>query len=209
AVSARSYAVRVPRRLPVSHLIKRPCRSRVLPFACPDGLRNTLTAPVSSSQRRMRLLGMSLQSKALASPSHTGPSVHLPPLPIRSTVPEDKRYRSNEGCSISIAGSGHRGGRVSKDWSIMPPSLHLGPDRFAARRNLRENRFRLPILPLDDHQFGIDQPALLVELQVTAGHEARGAFIAKVEVADRFGHLAPISDPGPLQRFLENGHIDI
>ena len=32
------------------------------PLRC-DGLRKTLTAPVSSTQRRMRLLGMSLQSR--------------------------------------------------------------------------------------------------------------------------------------------------
>ena len=58
-----SYSVRVTRRAPCSQVTRRPCRSRVLPLAKSDGLRNTLTAPVSSSHFRMRLLGMSLHSR--------------------------------------------------------------------------------------------------------------------------------------------------
>ena len=58
-----SCSVRVTRRVPCSQVTKRPCRSRVLPFAWSDGLRNTLTTPVSSSHRMIRLLGMSLHSK--------------------------------------------------------------------------------------------------------------------------------------------------
>ena len=58
-----SYSVRVTRRLRCSQVTSRPCRSRVLPLALLDGLRNTLVAPVSSSQRSMRLLGMSLHSR--------------------------------------------------------------------------------------------------------------------------------------------------
>ena len=60
--TAPSYSVRDTRRRPCSHVSSRPCRSRVLPFAKPDGLRNTPTAPVSSSHRITRLLGMSLHS---------------------------------------------------------------------------------------------------------------------------------------------------
>ncbi len=55
-----SYSVRVTRRLSCSQVTSRPWRSRVLPFEKFDGLRNTLTAPVSSSQRMMRSFGMSL-----------------------------------------------------------------------------------------------------------------------------------------------------
>ena len=58
-----SYSVRETRRLPCSQVRSRPWRSRVLPLAKSDGLRKMVTAPVSSSQRTMRLLGMSLQSR--------------------------------------------------------------------------------------------------------------------------------------------------
>jgi hypothetical protein len=58
-----SYSVRVTRRLSCSQVTSRPWRSRVLPLAKFDGLRNTLTRPVSSSHRMMRLLGMSLQRR--------------------------------------------------------------------------------------------------------------------------------------------------
>ncbi len=58
-----SYSVRVTRRLSCSQVTSRPWRSRVLPLAKFDGLRKTLTRPVSSSQRRMRSLGMSLQRR--------------------------------------------------------------------------------------------------------------------------------------------------
>src|SRR5215210_702402 len=44
-----SYSVRVTRRPPCSQVRSRPCRSRLLPFAKAEGLRNMLTAPVSSS----------------------------------------------------------------------------------------------------------------------------------------------------------------
>ena len=58
-----SYSVRDTRRVPCSQLISRPWRSRVFPFAKLDGWRNTVTAPVGSSHRAMRLLGMSLHSR--------------------------------------------------------------------------------------------------------------------------------------------------
>jgi hypothetical protein len=63
AVTVPSYPVRVTRRVSCSHVTRRPCRSRVLPLAKPDGFRNTLTAPVSSSHFMMRLFGMSLHSR--------------------------------------------------------------------------------------------------------------------------------------------------
>jgi hypothetical protein len=62
-VMVPSYSVRVTRRVSCSQVRSRPWRSRVLPFALCAGLRNTLMAPVSSSQRRIRSLGMSLQSR--------------------------------------------------------------------------------------------------------------------------------------------------
>ena len=58
-----SYSVRVTRRVRCSQVRRRPCRSRQLPFALFDGLRKSLTAPEASSQRRMRLLGMSDTSR--------------------------------------------------------------------------------------------------------------------------------------------------
>ena len=58
-----SYSVRETRRPPCSQVIRRPWRSRVLPLAKLEGLRNTLTAPVSSSHFMIRLLGMSLHNR--------------------------------------------------------------------------------------------------------------------------------------------------
>ena len=58
-----SYSVRVTRRPSCSQVTSRPWRSRVLPLAWFDGLRKTLAAPVSSSHRMMRLLGMSLHNR--------------------------------------------------------------------------------------------------------------------------------------------------
>jgi hypothetical protein len=63
AVMVPSYSVRDTRRPPCSQESSRPCRSRVLPLAKLDGLRNTLVRPVSSSHRMIRLLGMSLHSR--------------------------------------------------------------------------------------------------------------------------------------------------
>src|ERR1043165_6159982 len=74
-----SYSVRVTRRASCSQVRSRPCRSRVLPIALLEGLRNTLTAPVSSSHLRMRLLGMSLQRRYRPSPNQAGPSDHRYP----------------------------------------------------------------------------------------------------------------------------------
>ena len=62
-VMVPSYSVRVTRRLSCSQVTRRPWRSRVLPLEKFDGLRNTLTAPVSSSQRMIRLFGMSLHRR--------------------------------------------------------------------------------------------------------------------------------------------------
>src|SRR3954462_12891169 len=80
-----SYSVRVTRRASCSHVIKRPWRSRVLPLELLDGLRKTLTAPVSSSHFMMRLFGTSLHSRYRPSPNQTGPSYHRPPSAIFST----------------------------------------------------------------------------------------------------------------------------
>src|SRR5260370_26190194 len=57
-----SYSVRVTRRASCSQVTRRPWRSRVLPLALFDGLRKTLTAPVSSSHFITRLVGVSLHS---------------------------------------------------------------------------------------------------------------------------------------------------
>ena len=58
-----SYSVRTTLRPPCRQVTSRPWRSRVLPLAKFEGLRKMLTAPVSSSHLRMRLLGMSLHSR--------------------------------------------------------------------------------------------------------------------------------------------------
>ena len=58
-----SYSVRVTRRVRCSQLTRRPCMSRAWPLAWLDGQRSTLVCPEHSSQRRMRLFGMSLTSR--------------------------------------------------------------------------------------------------------------------------------------------------
>src|SRR5258705_9617913 len=73
-ITLPSASVRETRRPPCSQVSRRPWRSRVLPLAYPEGLRNSLTAPLASSQRSMRLFGMSLQTSERVSPNHTGPS---------------------------------------------------------------------------------------------------------------------------------------
>src|SRR3712207_2224586 len=62
-----SYSVRVTRRVPCSHVTSRPPLSRVFPLAKLDGWRQTLVAPVCSSHRISRLLGMSLHRRQRAS----------------------------------------------------------------------------------------------------------------------------------------------
>src|SRR5215510_2507319 len=105
-VIAPSYSVRVTRRESCSHVSKRPCRSRVLPLELLAGLRKTLTAPVSSSQRMMRLLGISLHNRKRPSPNHTGPSAHRMPVAIRSTLARFTRYFAKLGSMILMSGSG-------------------------------------------------------------------------------------------------------
>src|SRR6476660_373982 len=85
-VTAPSYSVRVSLRRSCSHVISRPCRSRVLPFALFDGERNTLTSHVASSHFIRRLLGMSLKSRYRPSPNQTGPSHQRIPVASRSTL---------------------------------------------------------------------------------------------------------------------------
>src|SRR5215472_14967690 len=75
-----SYSVRTTRRASCSQPTSRPWRSRVWPLALFDGLRKTVTLPVSSSQRRMRLLGMSLHRTQRLSPRYTGPSDQRQPV---------------------------------------------------------------------------------------------------------------------------------
>jgi hypothetical protein len=58
-----SYSVRVSRCESISQVIRRSWRSRVLPLAYCDGLRNTLIAPVSSSHFMMRSFGISLHNR--------------------------------------------------------------------------------------------------------------------------------------------------
>src|SRR5437773_7695384 len=103
-VMVPSYSVRVMRRASCSQVRSRPCRSRVLPFALFEGLRNTLIAPVSSSHLRMRLFGMSLQRRYRPSPNQTGPSDQRYPVPRRSTLAELTRYLVKPGSRILIAG---------------------------------------------------------------------------------------------------------
>src|ERR687884_763813 len=105
-VMVPSYSVRVTRRLSCSQVTSRPWRSRVLPLALFEGLRNTLTAPVSSSHRMMRLFGMSLHSRQRPSPNHTGPSHQRMPEAMRSTLASASRYLPKLGSRIWTDGSG-------------------------------------------------------------------------------------------------------
>src|SRR5918992_4581531 len=102
-----SYSVRATRRLSCSQDMRRPCLSRVWPLLYCDGLRKTLTAPVSSSQRMMRLLGISLQSRYRPSPNQTGPSAQRKPVAKRSTAALPRRYGAKRRSSTRMAGSGY------------------------------------------------------------------------------------------------------
>src|ERR1700721_2013136 len=75
-----SCSVRVTRRAPCSQVTSRPCRSRVFPLELSDGLRETLTAPVSSSHLSIRLFGLSLHRRKRPPPTHTGPSLQRQPV---------------------------------------------------------------------------------------------------------------------------------
>src|SRR4051794_29711028 len=103
-----SYSVRVTRRASCSQVISRPCRSRALPFELFDGLRNTLTFAVSSSHFRMRLFGMSLQSRYRPSPNQTGPSAQRHPSAIFSTFASVTLYLLKLGSTDFTSGSGYR-----------------------------------------------------------------------------------------------------
>src|SRR5437763_99931 len=70
---------------------------RVSPLAKLDGLRKMLTAPVSSSHFRIRLLGMSLHNKKRPSPNHTGPSPQRRPVASRSMAESFSQYFSKRG----------------------------------------------------------------------------------------------------------------
>src|SRR5260370_1103940 len=93
-VTVPSYSVRVTRRLSCSQVTSRPWRSRVLPLEWFDGLRKTEAAPVSSSQRMIPLLGMSLQS------------THRPPTPSRLTQQQGAHHDAGrrQECDSSVSG---------------------------------------------------------------------------------------------------------
>src|SRR5450432_1057782 len=92
-----SYSVRVTRRASCSQVTRRPWRSRVFPLALFDGLRKTLTAPVSSSHFITRLFGMSLHKRWRPSPNQTGPSHQRNPVARRSTAASGSRYLAKLG----------------------------------------------------------------------------------------------------------------
>src|SRR5687767_12545931 len=102
-----SYSVRDTLRPRCSQVRSRPWRSRVLPLAFAEGERNTLVAPVSSSQRHMQLPGTSLHIRQRASPIHTGPSAQrVWPVESRSTFASGSRERLNDSSTTATDGSG-------------------------------------------------------------------------------------------------------
>src|SRR5215468_9961524 len=127
-----SYSVRVTRRASCSHDTRRPWRSRVLPLVLLDGLRKTLTAPVSSSHRMTRLFGISLQSRKRPSPNHTGPSAHRKPVASRSTAASGSRYGAKLGSSTWTAGSGYRTGLLGQRSMRLLSTSGMGSARSLA-----------------------------------------------------------------------------
>src|SRR5437868_13289008 len=91
--------------------IWRPWKSQILPLLLPDGWRNTLTCPSSSSQRNWRLFGMSLKIRKFPTAFQAGPSAHRMGLPL--TSPCHKRWMvvlpwmspPNAGSIVSTSGS--------------------------------------------------------------------------------------------------------
>ena len=84
-VSLPSGSTRVTDRLPWWQCTTRPRRSTIRPFAYPAGERQTPTAPVVSSQRSTRSLGMSLNRTLRQSGEYAGPSSQRPSSKSTST----------------------------------------------------------------------------------------------------------------------------
>src|SRR5712691_10729479 len=124
-----SYSVRVTRRASCSQETRRPWRSRVLPLVLFDGLRKTLTAPVSSSHLIIRLLGISLQRRKRPSPNQTGPSAQRNPVARRSTAARPSRYFAKLGSITCTAGSGYRAALDSQRVPAPVTSRLLSPAR--------------------------------------------------------------------------------
>ena len=101
-----SCSVLVTSLVRCSQVTSLPSLSRTLPLALLEGIRYSLTCPVSSIQRNKRLFGMSLKSKYLPSPNHAGPSAQLHPVNILSKPVLPIKYFWKRSSMISIPGSG-------------------------------------------------------------------------------------------------------
>src|SRR5207237_962582 len=84
--------------------------------------RKTLATAVSSSQRMMRLFGMSLQRSARTSPSHTGPSAQRKPVARRSIFARLSLYLAKPWSTACTDGSGYR-------WLGCQSLMRLASDR--------------------------------------------------------------------------------
>src|SRR6266849_1142405 len=132
-----SCSVRVTRLASCSQDTRRPWRSRVLPFVFFEGLRKTLTAPVSSSHFMIRLFGMSLQSTKRPSPNQTGPSAHRKPVARRSMAASCSRYGAKLGSRTWTAGSGYLTGLLGQRSMAL---LSLSGCRISTARSLTGER---------------------------------------------------------------------
>ena len=144
-----SSSVRVMQRWRWEQPISRPCRSRVWPFAKPEGLRKTEIPPVSV-QRRIRSLGMSLTSRHSWSANQTGPSSQPRPFGefYQRCVGQHEPGKARGFPDLEIVhGKSSENGRVDgpEERAIARSSAPLAPRRWCPRR--------WPLLPARAVQF--------------------------------------------------------
>src|SRR4029450_9996590 len=98
---------RTTRRARCWHDCCRPWKSNVLPLVLFDGLLYTVTRPSSSSQRRRRSLGMSLQTRNRPCALHAGPSDQSDPVHSRLIGVLPRTSELNRGSTVTKSGSAY------------------------------------------------------------------------------------------------------
>src|ERR1700704_2238716 len=106
AVIEPSCSYREMRRPVCSQVTCRPWKSNVLPLLLFEGLRNTVTRPSSSIQRRWTPIGTSLHTRYLPWLHHAGPSDHMPTVQGRRMPLLLTRSALNAGSIVTMSGSG-------------------------------------------------------------------------------------------------------
>src|SRR3989442_8709246 len=104
-VTEPSCSYRTTRLVRCSQDSWRPWKSNVLPLLLFDGMRKTVTRPLSSSQRICRLFGISLHTRYRPTPLHAGPSDQSAPVHNRWIGAFGCRRPLKIGSMVSTSGS--------------------------------------------------------------------------------------------------------